>query len=145
MRSRSAACSWPKIVTKFLTVDALVNDRVDLPVEEHPVDVVIALAVGAGGERAIGRDVDHVRARRTQLVGQHVAGDVGARQQEPLALEWPELPQRLDERSARNSPGIKSTRMPYRCSREAVDGPIVHSFTPLRSRTSPRASSRCMK
>ena len=88
VRSRSAACSSPKIFAKFWTVLALVNViGVDLAVEQHPVDVLIAVALAAAEHRPVGRDLGDVGARVAQLVREHFARDVGARQQEARALQ----------------------------------------------------------
>ena len=87
--------------------------RVDLPVEQHAVDVLVAVAVGARRHRPVGGDVEDVGAGLAQLVREQVAGDVGARQQEALALQVaPVALSASTTASARNSAGVRSTRMP---------------------------------
>ena len=78
---------------------------------------------------------------------EQLAGDVGARQQEALALQRPRCARaprrtrlRRGTRPASDRRGCRSA-----CSRAAVDGPTVQSRTPFRSRTSPAASSCAMK
>jgi hypothetical protein len=63
------------------------RDRVDLPVEQHAVDVLVGIAVRAREQRAIGDDLHHVGAGGAQLVGQQFARDVGARKQDAHPLQ----------------------------------------------------------
>ena len=68
--SRSAACSAPSILTKLRTADALVNVTTSIsPLEQHAVDVGLALALRLGDDRAVGDDFGDVGALLAQLVG----------------------------------------------------------------------------
>ena len=59
---------------------------VDLALEQQLVDVGIAFALRLGGERAVGDDVGDQGAGLAQIVGQHLARDLGAREQDLGAL-----------------------------------------------------------
>ena len=88
VRSRSAACSSPKMLREVLDrAGARERDRVDLAIEQHPVDVVIGVALAAAEHRPVGRDLADLGAGVAQLVGEHLARDVGARQQDARALQ----------------------------------------------------------
>ena len=74
------------------------RDGVDLAIEQHPVHVVLAISIGAPRNRTIGNHIDNVCARLAQLVGQTVAGDVRARQEDALSLEASGCLQRVEKR-----------------------------------------------
>ena len=113
------------------------RDDVDRALEQHAVDVGLAFALGLDRDRAVGDDFGHVRAALAQLLGDHLAPDVGARQQHALALQSAGRRRiACTTASARDSAGSRSTFRPSRASRSAVAGPTAQSFTPLSARTS---------
>ena len=119
--------------------------RVDLPIEQHAVDVFL-LPLGAADDGAIRRDLDDLGACLAQLVCRaapgrcrRAAAGTALRRAPPSSLNA------STSASLRNSAGVESMRMPKRASRAAVDGPTVQMRTPFSSRTSPIASSRSMK
>ena len=72
------------------------RDGVDLPLEQQLVDVGIAFTLRLGGERAVGDDVGDQRAGLAQVVGQHLARDLGSREEHLGALELGVRAHRLD-------------------------------------------------
>ena len=74
------------------------RDRIDLAVEQHAVDVRLAVPIDPRRDRPVRGDVEHERARLAQLVGEQIARDVRPRQQEALALDVAGRLERLDDR-----------------------------------------------
>ena len=61
------------------------RDDVDAPLEQHPVDVRLAFAIGFDRDGAIGHHLGDVGALFAQLVGDQLAADVRVRQQNLLS------------------------------------------------------------
>ena len=73
--------------------------RVDLPIEQHAVDVRSAFALRARRRRAIGDDVDDVGARLAQRVGEQISRAMSARgSRKRLPVERADGLERLDDR-----------------------------------------------
>ena len=71
---------------------------VDAALQEHPVDVRLALVLGFRHDRAVGHRLGHLRAVLLQFLGDHFAPDVGARQEDLQATDVARLGQRLRQR-----------------------------------------------
>ena len=133
--------------TKFLTADALGERHgVDLPIEQHPVDVVVAVALRFARQRPVGDDLGDLGARLAQLLAEHARGrcrPAAAGSAGPCSGPDAAAARRRTA-SARYSGGHQiDPEAVARAALAAVDGPTAQSFTPFRSRTSPAASSRC--
>jgi len=82
VRSRSAAGSAPSTRTKLRTADALVNvTDVDVTLEQHAVDVGVRLRGSGSTHDSAIRDGSVTSAPSCAARSQHLAADVGARQQ----------------------------------------------------------------
>jgi hypothetical protein len=88
--------------TKLLTADALANVHgIDLTIEKHAVNIVLAVAFGPSGYGAVGHDVDDLGPGLAEFLGQPVARDVRTRKQDALALETARRFQRIEQRRRR--------------------------------------------
>ena len=139
VRSRSAACSAPRSCAKLRTADALVNVTTSMRAVEQHAGRCPARPRAPRPRARCGRRSTSVTSAPAcaQLVGDHLAADVGARQQHARAVERAALRHaRATTASARNSSGTRSTLRPYRASRSAVPVPTAHSRGPFSARTS---------
>ena len=73
------------------------GDHVDAAIEQHAVDVGLAIALRVDRHRPVGDDLGHLAAAFPEFLADDLAPDVGAREQEPLALDVAGVEQRLDD------------------------------------------------
>ena len=137
----------PAARRSFCTADgARERHDVDRALEQHPVDVRLALAFGVRHDRAVGDHFGHLGAVLPQFLGDHLASDVGARQQDLQAPDVARLGQgaapafRRGTRRERDRPSGRGAR----AARRSPDRPRTARTPPSARRSRGEASSRCM-